>query len=67
MTIKRGGAVRFSKSNRIVTVCLKVCSSGGLWVDVHAQKLELESIEMRDVRDEVHEIRELEVLLVILS
>lgn len=29
-------------------------------IDVHAQELEFEPIQMRDVRDEVHEIRKLE-------
>lgn len=32
-----------------------------LWVKVHAHKLKLEAIKMRDVWDEVHEVRELAV------
>jgi hypothetical protein len=32
---------------------------GGLWVEMHAHELKLEAIEMGNMWDEVHEIREL--------
>lgn len=60
MTIESPEAVRFS-NNSGVTVGLMTCARAGegLWVDVHAQELKLQSVEMGDVWDEVHEIREL--------
>jgi hypothetical protein len=68
VTVKNGGTIRFIKSTGNVAVRLKTaCASGRLWVNVHAQEFELESIEMRDVRDEVHEIRKLKIVSVIVS
>jgi hypothetical protein len=34
-------------------------SCGGLWVEMHAHELKLEAVEMGDVWDEVHKVREL--------
>ena len=61
MTVGNGGTIRFSESTVSVTISLKTGADRRLWVYVHAHELELESIEVRDVRFEVHEIRKLEI------
>lgn len=67
MTVKNGGTIRFSKSTGNVAVRLKTACARRLWINVHAQELELKSIEMRNVRDEVHEIRKLKIVSVAVS
>jgi hypothetical protein len=59
VTVGNGRTIRFGVSIVSVTVCLSTRASRRLWVDVHAHELELESIEVGDVRDEVHEVRKL--------
>lgn len=64
IAIEASDAVHFSKSFRGMAVGVKTCCArtrGRLGVDVHAHELELESVEMRNVRDEVHEIRKLSI------
>lgn len=59
MAVRNSGAVCFSNGCRSVTVQLSV-GRGRLWVDMHGQEVvESESVQMRDVGDEVHEIRKL--------
>lgn len=61
MTIRDSGAVSFSKGCRRVTVGERSIQwFRGLRIKVHRQEVvELEVVKMRNVRNDVHEIREL--------
>jgi hypothetical protein len=60
MAIESPDAVRArGKGTGHKTIRLVGGACGGLRVEVHAHKLKLEAVEMGDVWDEVHEVREL--------
>ena len=60
MAIKSPDAVRArGKGARHKTIGRVGGACRGLRVKVHAQELQIEAVEMGDVWDEVHEVREL--------